>query len=267
MSHQVFRQLRLLSTCTALLCFAFPAVESFAVSLSFDASKDNTLYEDNDGTLSNGAGFFLFAGQAGGTAGNANRRAVVAFDISMIPAGAIVDSVEVSFTTGTRVNAANDFSLYKLTQDWGEGTSDAGGQEGGGAPSTPGDATWIHSSFDSTFWSASGGDFAGSPSATTTFGGNTDTTEVFGSTPDLVSDVQDWLDNGGNYGWVLIGNEVSSNTAYQFHSRTSSLGAGPVLEVTYTVIPEPATVGLLALALASSTALGRRQSYSKNQSR
>ena len=108
-------------------------------------SKDNTLYESGTGALSNGAGDFLFAGQTQNF--NLTRRAVLSFDLvaAGIPAGATVTSVtlEMDVSRSQQANTEN-VSLHRLTQDWGEGTSNASANEGGGAPSTTGDATWIH---------------------------------------------------------------------------------------------------------------------------
>lgn len=57
--------------------------------------RDNTLYEDPAGTLSNGAGQFIFAGV---TNDGFVRRAVLYFDLTSgnIPAAAIIDSVRLT---------------------------------------------------------------------------------------------------------------------------------------------------------------------------
>ena len=39
--------------------------------------------------------------------------------------------------------------IHRLTRDWGEGASDAPNEEGAGAPSEPGDASWNFAFFDS----------------------------------------------------------------------------------------------------------------------
>ena len=43
-------------------------------------AKDNSLYEDLTGSLSNGAGNYIFAGQTAVFEGFVNRRALLAFD-------------------------------------------------------------------------------------------------------------------------------------------------------------------------------------------
>ena len=67
--------------------------------LPFPGSRDQlmtnfqTIYEDMNGALSNGSGAFLFAGVNGSIGGNRIMRALIAFDLSSIPAGSTIDSV------------------------------------------------------------------------------------------------------------------------------------------------------------------------------
>ena len=61
---------------------------SETVNVQLAPSKDNTLYEDASGNISNGAGDYLFAGTTATAASGAIRRGVIAFDIAgSIPAG------------------------------------------------------------------------------------------------------------------------------------------------------------------------------------
>jgi hypothetical protein len=103
--------------------------------------KDNTLYQDDFGALSNGKGIYVFAGA---TNGGLLRRAVVAFDVSSIPAGSTITSASLQLRLTKTISGNTPVTLNRLLQDWGEGASDAGNQEGQGAGSEPGDATWIH---------------------------------------------------------------------------------------------------------------------------
>ena len=79
-----------LSLCAALSV----AATSNAVragQITIEAEKDNTLYFTEDGSLSNGAGQYLFAGN---TAAGVPGRAVLAFDIAgNIPPGSTIDGV------------------------------------------------------------------------------------------------------------------------------------------------------------------------------
>jgi len=129
--------------------------------ISITPSKDNTLYEYDpaDGDTSNALGFHLFAGK---TAMGELRRGVLAFDIAgSIPAGSTITGVTLSMNMSrTPISVAYPVELHKLLADWGEGTSQAPGEEGDGAPATPNDATWRHRFFDTIFWAAQGGDFS-----------------------------------------------------------------------------------------------------------
>ena len=58
--------------------------------------NDNTLYENDQGDLSNGVGVHLFVGT---TNGGAIRRALIAFDItSGVPAGSIIAGVSLTLS-------------------------------------------------------------------------------------------------------------------------------------------------------------------------
>ncbi len=187
---------------------------AFADDITLTPDRDNTLYGE-DGTLSNGAGNSLFSGR---TAVDTTRRALLHFDLSGIPDGATIQSVSLRLTMDKTISGARDVSLHRATRDWGEGSSHASGQEGGGAPATPGDATWTFNFFSSSMWTLAGGDFVGSPSATTSVAGNGNYTWTG---PGLVADLQAWVDDPAqNFGWLLKhDDETSSATAKRFGSR------------------------------------------------
>jgi hypothetical protein len=98
----------------------------------------------------------------------------------------------------------------------------------------PGDATWIHTFFDTTFWSTAGGDFSSTVTANQTV--NDTGFYTWGSTGQMVADVQAWLDNSTtNFGWLALGDESISTTTKRFDSRENPVAANrPVLTVAYT---------------------------------
>jgi len=196
--------------------------------------KDNTLYEDATGNLSNGVGRYAFCGTTGQ---GLIRRTLIAFDIGVhIPSGATITDVQLILHMSRASNPTENrtHSLHPLTKDWGEGTSNASGEEGGGVAATTGDATWLHTFFNTELWTNPGGDFSLTPSASQTVSGIDFYT--WGSTAEMVSDVQSWLDNPNtNFGWILIGEEETSRTAKRFDSKENPIANNrPVLRVTYT---------------------------------
>jgi hypothetical protein len=256
---------------TLLVLGAVPAVADI-VNLS--ASKDNTLFFSAAGALSNAKGQFLFTGR---TALGEIRRAVVHFDVAgTIPAGSTVNTASLKLTYDiTRVTppgniATNGSRLHtakRLLADWGEGTSDADGEEGAGANSTTGDATWAHRNFNTVNWTTAGGQFSGTTSASVTVG---TTPGVYTFTSgQLAADVQSMLDTpGGNFGWIVQGVESSTSTAKRFGSREHpNVAARPVLTVDYTAptaapgMPAWGPMALATLLLATAMPLViRRQS-------
>ncbi len=207
---------------------AAPSVNS-PVTLS--PSKDNTLYQSATGTVSNGAGGFLFAGN---TNGSLARRALVAFDVAgAIPAGSTVTSVTLTLNVSRTQAGGETFDLHRLLADWGEGTSLGVGNQGGGGAASPGDATWIHRFSPGQTWAAPGGDFSPTVSASTSVGRAGAHTW---SADQMVADVQGWLDDPStNLGWLVKGAEIGPQSAKRFHSREAASAADrPTLTVEFT---------------------------------
>jgi spore coat protein A len=202
-----------------------------AATISINPSKDNTLYEYDpaDGDRSNALGNHFFAGE---TAMAELRRGVLAFDIAgSIPAGSTITSVSLSMNMSrTPLDTDRTVELHKLLADWGEGTSLAPGEEGDGAPATTNDATWRHRFYDTIFWTAQGGDFSGTVSASQSVGA---IGEYTWNSSQMVADVQSWLDNPStNFGWLVLGDESDIATAKRFDTRESA--SPPVLTIQYT---------------------------------
>lgn len=178
---------------------------------------DNTLYETADGSLSNGAGERLFAGV---TASGFLRRTLVRFDVSGIPAGARVTGarLELTVTKEPLFPPISEFGAYRVLAGWGEGASDAPGEEGAGAPSEPGDATWLHREYPTLGWAATGGDHAQTPSAKAVLLPGLGPVEW--SSHALALDVQAWVDGEPNHGWLLRAlDESQPLNAKRFNSR------------------------------------------------
>jgi hypothetical protein len=222
-----------------------------------DASLNATLYESPTGSLANGAGEWFFAGVNNQ---GLRRRGLVAFDLAAFAeslGGAEIEirSVSLQLALSQGGGAATSIGLHRVAAAWGEGASDASGNEGGGAAATPGSATWLHTFHDQAFWANPGGDFAAAASASFTLGDN----GAYGVSSDgMLADVRAWLAGGaGNFGWILIGDETQLGTARRFDSSRNGLPDGrPRLVIDYTVVPAPgAAIALAAFGLGS----GRRR--------
>jgi hypothetical protein len=174
---------------------AFPH-SAAATTVTIPASLDNTLYESPTGATSNGIGEYIFTGR---TKDGFIRRGAIRFDIAAsVPAGASVNSVTLQLHLSRVSSTTLRFtSLHRITASWGEGTSNAGQNEGQGAPSTANDATWIHRFYPSTLWTAAGGDFLATQSASIAVTGNGTYTW---SSAGMTLDAQAWLDTpAGNF--------------------------------------------------------------------
>lgn len=215
--------------------------------------------------LADGQGPFLWLST---TAEGLARRALLRFDVSSVPPGAVVRSARlVLFETRSRANHV--VTLHRLQQSWSEGPANAGSQ-GAGAPAVPGDVTWTHRNHGSLPWLAAGGDFVATASAQLLVGAaNQD--YAWGSTPAMVADVQGWVDQPAtNHGWVLVGDETTQQSAKQLVSRadgTTINVSAPRLEleidpppaVADTEVPVPGwALGVLGLGLAALLRRSRR---------
>ncbi len=210
-----------------------------ADTVTLTPSKDNTLFESSTGDLSNGAGSFLFAGRTLQPDGASIRRALLAFDIAgAIPAGSTIDGVTLTLHMSMSVAGDETVELHRVFDDWGEGTSDAPGEEGTGAAATAGDATWIYRSFSGVPWATPGGTFVGTASASATVGAIGSYT--WGPTAAMQTDVQGWLDGPpGNYGWLVLTDETTQPTAKRFDSRENATAANrPQLTIQFTPPPD-----------------------------
>jgi hypothetical protein len=218
-------------SCAFFAAILYPA-STIADQVAIDASKDNTLFESNEGSLSNGVGQYLFSGLTGE---ELLRRAVIAFDIAAhVPAGAQITAATLQLNVSLQQSGTHTSTLHRLTQDWGEGNSNSNVQGGGrGAPAAANDATWLHTFFSASMWTAAGGDFVPQGSASTSISGNG--LAVWASTATMVTDVQGWLDAPAtNFGWIIRTDEATFRSAKRFDSRQHNSPANhPVLVVVY----------------------------------
>jgi hypothetical protein len=227
-----------------------------AAVVTFNPSKDNTLFESAAGDLSSGAGPDLYFGA---TSTLAKRRAVLAFDLSSIPAGSVVTAVTLTLSVTQAPlggGSASTVEVHRVAASWGEGASSAA--SGGGATALTDDATWLHRFYNTSSWTTAGGDFDAAVLAST---GVTGLGAYSWTSAALAAGVQGWVNNPAtNFGWILTGGEATAQSARKLGSRENAdASVRPVLSVTYTPVPEPAAAGVVVASLVACGAVRRRR--------
>ncbi len=209
------------------------------------ATRDASIYHGLPGsdTLADGSGPYLWTSV---TAEGLVRRALLKFDLSAIPAGAVVRQVTLTLWE-SRSRGDHNIALHRLLANWGEGPANAGGS-GAGAPAASGDSTWSHRIYPGTPWNTPGGEFDPVASAVQLVG-SADASYSWsgalpaggGAAPRIVIDVQSWVNAPtGNHGWIMIGNETTPQNAKRFESRNSGFDVRkPQLTLVYS---EPVVV-------------------------
>lgn len=232
----------------------------YADSTTINPDHDNTLMQNSTGSISNALGD-IYVGRTNMADASARRRGVIHFNVaSAVPAGSTITAVTLRlYLAKTGDTAARTLSLYRGSASWGEGTSYFDG--GQGAASTTNDATWLHRFYSATSWTTSGGDRTSTASASTSVGSAAAIGTWYSwSSATMVSDVQGWLTTPStNYGWHILGDEVTSMTARRFTSREAVDDTGnhfPELIITYTPPPSP-----LAPAAQAQTTTTRVEGY------
>lgn len=237
-----------LTSVTGLAVFAIATITPTAAKADLvvlDSIAHGTLYETNGSPLANGLGNAFFAGSNGQ---GFSRRGLIRFDLAALGPDVVVESVTLRLHASQSNVASSQVNLHRVLADWGVGSTDAPGNEGGGGPATPGSATWDESFFGETPWDTAGGDFDASASAAADVAG---VGWYEWSSEGLIADVQAMIEGGfGNFGWILVGDETAASTAKRFDSMFAGPEFRPELEIEFSVVPAPGAIvafGLVGL--------------------
>ncbi|HEY3386606.1 MAG TPA: DNRLRE domain-containing protein, partial [Saprospiraceae bacterium] len=202
------------------------------VTSIFTAIKDNILYESANGGLSNGQGIHLYTGNNN----VGRRRSVVAFDLSAVPDGAELQDAQLQLFCNSSSGITFPVTAHRVLEDWGEGNSDASGNEGSGDQAEPGDATWLYTFYDTEEWSTQGGTFSNIESASTDI--SSQGTVYTWSSMQMDLDVSHWLQvPAENFGWVLRGDENTTTNTKRFSSRQNGTSDNDPRLVLHYVVP------------------------------
>jgi hypothetical protein len=217
--------IRVVAGAAAVMCLGSVVL---ADDVTLTPSQDNTLYQTPlNSDLSNGAGQDLFVGE---TMSNVARRAVLAFDLSSIPAGSTINSATLTLFMNRAVSSGSEIGAHRLLASWGEGASNAGDPGGGGTAPATNDATWNYRFFDTLLWTTPGGDYVAAESSSALVGA---APMSYSWSAGLAPDVQAWLDQpSANFGWIMIGDERTAGSAVRFDSREGT--HPPTLQVSFT---------------------------------
>lgn len=240
-------------------------------TVNIPAAQDATLYGGSDATNNaSGSGPGMFVGSDPSNP----KRGLIEFNIpAHVPAGATIDSVTLTLymdmvagsgggTGGGGDSTPRTIRLFDVTTPWHGGTNGTTGHPGPGfggtghgfTPPNPGDPTWNFASYNTVPWTTPGGDFVSTESADTVVSQNLNSPYTWGSTSQMVADVQGWLDGANNDGWLLKNDSEASPTTFRaFYTAEGAVEQSvpqfaPNLAVTFTV-PEPVGISVFGLAL------------------
>jgi hypothetical protein len=219
----------LLGVIITVFCVSLAALGE---SISLTASADTSLFEaypdDNFG------GVISLA--AGMTAHSNVTRALIKFNLAgQIPTNAVITSARLRLQIVKQPLGPqpSTFSLHRVLRDWGEGNKAFVTL---GEPATAGEATWNNRFQFAASWDTPGGtaDVDYSSTVSSSSPNSNLGTSLFGTSAEMVADVQHWLENPSqNFGWMLVSErEATGSTARRFGSREDPPNA-PVLEIEY----------------------------------
>ncbi len=195
------------------------------------AAGSDTWISSADQSYNYGASTGLSAGNDG--AATESRRALLAFDLSSIPAGSTINSATMSLYQYAQADSSTpQLGVYEVSRSWAEGSGD-GSASGDGA-------TWV--TYDGVnSWTTAGGDFNGTAAATA----NAPSVSGVWLDFDLAGLTQQWV-NGTTANHGVLVRKTSEDTALSdykdFYASDYSVDASlrPRLVIEY--VPAPGTI-------------------------
>jgi hypothetical protein len=223
MNHRFSYQNQLDGLCRKLLCLglslflAEPMLAREVIAIHSTATQVRAA----DATISQALPTTNFGGGTSLTVesnkGNSNQRAIVEFDLSVLPNVAIKQALlTMHATSSTMSGFPRTYGAYGLNSFFRES-----------------DVTW-NTRVANLAWNAAGGDVGGTATATASVAGG-----ITSSTPiqfDITSDVQNWYNGTPNYGTLIRDQNENSNrdpiTTFGARKGTTASNA-PELDVTF----------------------------------
>jgi YD repeat-containing protein len=166
--------------------------------------------------------------------GDSASRALLAYDLHDIPAGATIDNATLNLSIGEgEPTVSTTVNLHRATRAWKEGTGYHGEGDGFYNPLCTGDgASWKHSD-GTTLWSSAGGDFDATVVDSETHPADQQSDANF----DVSAVVRDWADGDApNFGFLLKAADESSPANGMYYASDdypASPADRPTLTVNY----------------------------------
>ena len=255
------------------------AASGEAASYTFQGvaqSRDLTLLSDWMINANVGADTTLGLGNQAGP----DKRTLIGFDLSSIPAGATVTSATLRLTLVSNVGTDTDplvngtasiYTVFGTNAGWGEGAT------GYSDPAGAGEATWNYANHNTVTWrnSAGAGSFPGLGNPGDAYAASVvGSFPVFGHGPayetyvtnytqtvtlsDLTG-IQNWLVNPAQNAGFLIRVNTGTNLWWNYYSsEVANASFQPMLTIEAS-IPEPASAAVLGLAGLGLSACRRRR--------
>lgn len=215
---------------TALFSLAVLGLTAQERNISRTASQNATVYFGNQSNANGKAERMVLSGVTG-----ENAFVLMKFDLSDLPTDADVKNVRMTLNFSDAPTIALIPRLWPMEEGWTEGPADPANVYVGD-PASSGDATWMHSSYD-TPWTAGDVQLAADNMAEISgIGTITSSSTVIvvnsGNNPDFEDWVKDWIANpSDNHGFAMV---TSANANAQMYSRYSSQNIfRPTLEIDY----------------------------------
>lgn len=213
----------------ALLLGQPSIAQAIIITSTYPAAKDATIRQDKS-TRNYGFDNQL---DVRSRSGNRNRRALLEFNISSIPAGSTVENASLRLYVQRLPNNQRTYNAHRVTNSWLEGTGN-----GDTNNSAINGVTWIERQYGNNNWTgngpwdwaAQGGDFLAAPTASAPTASGWMNWNVF-------SDVIAWVSGAAvNSGWLIKDSAENSNNSQsgRFGSAENGTAAErPALDVTY----------------------------------
>jgi hypothetical protein len=203
---------------TIVPVLSLPKVAEASTTVTLGASKDT--YVDQDNPTKNEGNDDLM--EVRSRDGSRNKRALIEFSLSSIPAGATIQSATLTLSMKNAPHASRTYNVHRITSSWIEGN-------GGTDNIPPGEVRWNNQPATTT-----------SVTSATSTGATNDVNRSW----DVTSDVQAFINgSASNFGWLIkdsVENSTQSDLEGRFRTREntdSSNSKQPKLVVVYNVAP------------------------------